>query len=127
MSETPCRVPEGLYENGLQRDLFLPFIDRLRAACVVHELSSGTDYRQLARHAAGSIFTTHGGSDDPGAALRARFYRLADACRDEPAQASVPVAMGRKLSVPAASVCFGGAKGMNAMRDFGQHCIALFK
>ncbi|PJF10130.1 cell division protein ZapE [Pseudorhodobacter sp. MZDSW-24AT] len=43
---TSNRVPEDLYLNGLNRGLFLPFIDLLRAHMTVHELESPNDYRQ---------------------------------------------------------------------------------
>jgi len=46
----PGRAPESLYENGLQRDLFLPFIDRLGRETRVHNMSSTIDYRRLAHH-----------------------------------------------------------------------------
>ncbi|MCE5973275.1 AFG1 family ATPase [Sinirhodobacter sp. WL0062] len=43
---TSNRVPEDLYKNGLNRQLFLPFIGVLRAQLDVHEIESETDYRQ---------------------------------------------------------------------------------
>ncbi len=43
---TSNRVPDDLYENGLNRQIFLPFIDMLKTRMVVHELASPTDYRQ---------------------------------------------------------------------------------
>jgi cell division protein ZapE len=45
---TSNRHPERLYQNGLQRDRFLPFIALLQQRLDVAELDSGRDYR-LAR------------------------------------------------------------------------------
>ena len=42
---TSNRAPEGLYEGGLNRQRFLPFIDLLRERMAVLELDSETDYR----------------------------------------------------------------------------------
>ncbi len=43
---TSNRVPDDLYKNGLNRAIFLPFIDLLKDRMEVRELISATDYRQ---------------------------------------------------------------------------------
>lgn len=43
---TSNRVPDDLYKNGLNRQIFLPFIDLLKDRMVVHELASPRDWRQ---------------------------------------------------------------------------------
>ena len=43
---TSNRPPDDLYKDGLNRQLFLPFIEQIKAQMVVHELASPMDYRQ---------------------------------------------------------------------------------
>ncbi|MDX5402845.1 MAG: cell division protein ZapE, partial [Rhodobacterales bacterium] len=43
---TSNRHPDDLYKNGLNRQIFLPFIALLKERMVVHELISHRDYRQ---------------------------------------------------------------------------------
>jgi len=42
---TSNRIPEDLYKDGLNRDLFLPFIDLIKEQLDILHLSGGTDYR----------------------------------------------------------------------------------
>ena len=43
---TSNRVPDDLYKNGLNRALFIPFIDFIKTRMDVHHLESPNDYRQ---------------------------------------------------------------------------------
>ena len=43
---TSIRVPDDLYKDGLNRSLFIPFIELIKTQLVVHELTSPRDYRQ---------------------------------------------------------------------------------
>ncbi|KAF8114518.1 hypothetical protein N665_0036s0050 [Sinapis alba] len=94
---TSNRAPDNLYERGLQRDLFLPFIASLKERCVVREIGSSVDYRKLTSAEEGFYFI---GNDISGL-LKQKFQQLVG---DEPAGPQVvEVVMGRKLQVPLAA------------------------
>ncbi|KAJ1267991.1 hypothetical protein BS78_07G102100 [Paspalum vaginatum] len=91
---TSNRAPDKLYEGGLQRDLFLPFIDTLKERCIVHPIGSAVDYRQLgsAEHGfyfVGKHYTT---------LLKQKLQTLIG--DEEPRPQTVEVVMGRTLQVP---------------------------
>lgn len=49
--------PDRLYEGGLQRDRFLPFIDFLKERMEIVHLDGGTDYRMLTEEGTQTYFT----------------------------------------------------------------------
>ncbi|XP_048426669.1 AFG1-like ATPase isoform X1 [Pyrus x bretschneideri] len=91
---TSNRAPDKLYEGGLQRDLFLPFIATLKERCVVHEIGSAVDYRKLTSAEQGFYFV---GKDLSGF-LKQSFQQLIGEHEAVPQEAEV--VMGRTLKVP---------------------------
>ena len=97
-----CRPPDELYKGGLQRELFLPFIARLKEETEVHNMESPVDYRRLAHHRKGISFIPDDGPD-PDEELTRHFAELAAAAGGAPpSPLQIAVQMGRKLDVPLA-------------------------
>ena len=97
-----CRHPDDLYKGGLQRELFLPFIKRLKEETEVHDMASPVDYRRLAHHRKGLYFSPRD-SKNPDGELTEHFAHLAaNAGGDAPEPREIAVQMGRKLHVPLA-------------------------
>lgn len=113
-----CRQPDDLYKGGLQRELFLPFIDRLKKETEVHDMASPVDYRRLAHHRKGLYFSPRD-SKDPDEELTAHFASLADTAGGQPPEPrQISVQMGRKLNIPLAgrgldSAVYSAAQCMN--------------
>ncbi|MGI6245995.1 MAG: cell division protein ZapE [Pseudochelatococcus sp.] len=91
-------VPDRLYEGGLNRALFLPFIALLQERMDVMELSSRTDYR-LEKLAGADVYHTPNDAR-ARAALDDAFRRLAGTATAEPLALSVK---GHALPVPLAA------------------------
>jgi cell division protein ZapE len=90
--------PESLYKDGLNRQLFLPFIAKLRASLDVVLLDSPTDYR-LNRFKSHETFITPLGAAST-ARLNQLWQNLTDVKTGEPLAIDV---LGRKLHVPHAA------------------------
>ena len=103
----PCRPPQHLYEGGLQRHLFLPFIAKLEKACISHDMNSTTDYRKRAHYRRGLWFAKRPYRPDPGAELKERFNEMVRNLGLELAARTIKVQMGRKIEVPEAGTWKG--------------------
>jgi cell division protein ZapE len=94
-SNTP---PDRLYEGGLNRQLFLPFVATIKEKLDVVELNGAVDYRRLRMAGLDIYITPLGPASD--AKMDAAWLRLTDSKRGEP---QVLTVLGRKLIVPQAA------------------------
>jgi len=86
--------PDRLYEGGLQRDRFLPFIELLKKRMDVFHLDSQTDYRRRKLAQAGTYFTPLGRATDEE--VNALFAELTD---NAPSRQEEIEVKGRKVFV----------------------------
>ncbi|KAL3532963.1 hypothetical protein ACH5RR_006484 [Cinchona calisaya] len=91
---TSNRSPDNLYEGGLQRDLFMPFIDTLKERCVVREIGSSVDYRKMTSAQQGFYFI----GENLSSLLNQKFFHLIG--KHRAVSQEVEVVMGRTLRVP---------------------------
>ena len=92
---TSNRVPDDLYKNGLNRQLFLPFIALINERMVVHELASSKDYRQN-RLSGGEVYFT-----PVNAAAREAIEAIWTDLTGGGGEPLVLTVKGRKVTIPA--------------------------
>lgn len=93
---TSNRIPEDLYKHGLNRQIFLPFIDLIRDRMQVVCLDSETDHRQ-GRHAGGQVWFAPANADARSALDRV-WHDVTSGTASEPGTIEVG---GRQVMVPA--------------------------
>ena len=91
---TSNRVPDDLYKDGLNRQIFLPFIDMLKSRMVVHELTSDTDYRQDRLAGAQVYFTPN------DAAAKAEINRIWEELTHGRQESLTLQVQGREIELP---------------------------
>ncbi len=97
---TSNRVPDDLYKGGLNRQLFLPFIDMVKQRFDVVPLDGPTDYRYDRLKGVETYYSPV--NEESTARLTAAFFRLTDrdfANRDKVGSDELTV-QGRTLFVP---------------------------
>ena len=90
--------PDDLYKDGLQRDLFLPFIRLLKEKVDIVELSGPTDYRRDRLKGSQVYYCPHGPATER--ALHDLFNTLTEG---SPSTHCSLTAQGRKVDVPKAA------------------------
>ncbi|MFW8633447.1 cell division protein ZapE [Cribrihabitans pelagius] len=92
---TSNRHPDELYKDGLNRQLFLPFIDLIKEKMVVWEMESATDYRQDRLTGAQVYFSP------ADAEARTQIRAIWEDLAGGPAQPLVLEVKGREVILPA--------------------------
>jgi len=87
--------PDDLYENGLNRQLVLPFIAELKSRCEIVELDGPTDYRRLKFE--GEDVYQFGTGPEVDAAMDSLWLRLTGGVVGEPAEIH---SLGRAIPIP---------------------------
>ncbi len=98
---TSNRPPRDLYKDGLNRQLFLPFIDLIEARLDILSLNGPTDYRLDRLGGMPTYYVPNG--PEATAALDEAFFRLTDfpvEDREHVPSATIAVPGGRELFVP---------------------------
>lgn len=96
---TSNRPPEALYEGGLNRSYFMPFIDLLFHHCIVHEIRSDVDYRRLLSENMEDCFLVDNSADfrETRRIMDESFERLLDG--STPEMAILSASFSRSLTV----------------------------
>ena len=99
---TSNRAPDDLYEGGLHRDRFLPFISLIKRRLEVLHLDGGADYRLGRMKGQKNFFSPLG--EEAANAMRETFARLTDRRSGAPARIAIDANSSRTLEVACASM-----------------------
>jgi cell division protein ZapE len=92
-------VPDELYKDGLNRQLFLPFIALLKQHVTVAALPAAQDYRRL--KFSGQQVYAFGTGEDARAAMDRLWGRITGGAEGKP---SIVESIGRQIAVPRAAM-----------------------
>ena len=115
MVSTSNRAPDALYENGLNRSLFLPFIEQLKQRSEVWEIEGTEDYRRLASGGRQQTFFTDHDS----------FQQCVESTKDGqlPESHTIPVMMGRTISLRATTPAPDSPQRLVVYSTFSDLCV----
>lgn len=110
---TSNRPPRDLYKGGLNRELFMPFIELIEKRMLVLEIDGPTDYR-LDRLTGVKVWHVPNGHEATSALSRA-FFQLTD----------YPVE--NRLKVPAEDIELGGGRSLHVPKSLKGVAVFSFK
>ncbi len=110
---TSNRAPADLYKDGLNRELFLPFIALLERELDVEALNGPTDYRLDRLGGMPTYYTPNGPA--ASAALSELFFRLTDFPVED------------RANVPTAELDVGGSRSLHVPKSLKGVCVFSFK
>lgn len=108
---TSNRHPDALYQNGLHRDRFLPFIASLKERCDIIEIEDGQDWRQ---RLLGTMPRWYHPADAASLAEMEQLFGKLASADDKPVSVTIKVA-GR-------DICFDRVLGNIAFTNFDSLC-----
>lgn len=94
---TSNRPPESLYEGGINRSYFLPFINLLEKHCIIHSMSNSNDYRLMLADGCENFFFVGENSNETVDKCEEMFYYILG--DSHPVETVLPVAFGRNIYV----------------------------
>lgn len=100
---TSNRPPDSLYENGLNRPIFLPFIDYLKQMCDVHDMDSHSDYRLTGQQSAKTVYHVYRSEqerNEVNSTIEQLFEQLSHPNKPE---TRVISAMGANMTIPSSA------------------------
>ena len=107
---TSNRSPDDLYEGGINRGYFLPFIDILKRYCIIHPMENNTDYRTILAEGVESFFFVENNTK-PSVRVNELFHRILD---------------GRNATSKDVSTAFGRSVTLKNTDPNGLVCMVSF-
>lgn len=116
---TSNRPPKDLYEGGINRSYFLPFIDLLERYCIVHSMENKIDYRSLLADGVESFFFVEDITEYSSDKIEL-FFKSMLSDQDD-IEIELPTAFGRSIILKSTD-----PNGQVCMMSFNELCKVEF-